>query len=96
MRKKIDCMSRLFDLLKCRNDILEYLREEKLITDDTMQGILHEHHSGHAAKIVSMLAEFQKEDKLQLVDYEWTILPKELVQLTVVSRNNKKVWVYTV
>lgn len=96
MRKKIDCMSRLFDLLKCRNEILEFLKEEKLISDDVMQTILHEHHSGHAAKITTMLAEFQQADKLQLVDYEWTILPKELVQLTVVSRNTKKVWVYSV
>ena len=96
MRSKIDCLNRLFQLLNCRVDILQYLKDEKLITDDMMQTILNELHTTHAPKIVSLLAELQQSDKLQLVDYEWTILPKELMKLTVVSRNNKKEWIYSV
>jgi len=36
MRKKIDMLNRLFDTIKCRNDILSFLKEEKIITDDTV------------------------------------------------------------
>lgn len=96
MRKKVDCLNRLFDTLKCRIDLLDYLKEEKLITDDVAQNVLHENHTQHATRIASILEELAKTDKLQLVDYEWTILPKELVKLTLVSRNNKKEFIYSV
>jgi hypothetical protein len=95
MRKKIEFLNRLFELLGCRTDILVWLKEEKLMSDDAVQTLLNENHATHAAKLASILAELQKADKLQLVDYEWTILPNELMKLTAVSRNTKKEWVYT-
>jgi len=96
LRKKIDCMNRLFETLNCRVEILQYLREEKLMTDDAVQHLLHENHLQHAQKIVSILGELQQTDKLQLVDYEWTVLPKEIIRLTLVSRNNKKEFAYSI
>jgi sulfur carrier protein ThiS len=96
MRKQIEMMNRLFDTLKCRNEILQFLKDEKLINDDTMQAILHDHHTQHATKIAGLLAELQQAEKLQLVDYEWRILPKELVKLTIVSKNAKKDFTYAV
>lgn len=96
MRKKIECLERLFALLKCRNDLLQFLKEEGVINDDTMQNTLHEHHGTHATKIAGMLEEAVRTEKLQLVDYEWTILPIELVKLTIVSRNSKKEFAYEI
>ena len=57
MRKQIDFLNRLFDVIKCRTDVLQFLKDEKLINDDTMQNVLHEHHTQHATKIAGMLAE---------------------------------------
>lgn len=96
MRKKIDMLNKLFDYLKCRNDILQFLKDEKIIDDNLMQNILHEHHTQHATRIAGMLDELQRADKLQLVDYEWQILPKELVKLTLISKNSKKDFTYSV
>lgn len=96
MRKKIDMMDRLFATIKCRTEILDWLKQEKLITDDVMQHLLHEHHSSHSTKIVSMLDGLLKEDKLQLADYQWTILPKEYICLSLVSKNDKKDFTYSV
>lgn len=96
MRNKINFLNRLFATLDCRTDILQYLKDEKFITDDVMATLLNEHHTTHAPKIASMLAELQKVEKLQLVDYEWTILPQELLRLTVVARDSKKEWTYVV
>ena len=96
MLKTIEALNRLFAVLNCRTDILQHLKDEKLITDDVMQTLLNEHHTTHAPKIASLLSEMQKSEKLQLVDYEWTILPKEYLKLTIVSRNSKKEWIYTV
>ncbi len=96
MRKKIECLDRLFVTLKCRNEILEYLKGEKLITDDVMQHLLHDHHSTHSTKIASLMEELLKAEKLQLVDYSWTILPKEFIQLSIVSKDSKKDFTYSV
>ena len=96
MRKKIEFLNRLFDTIKCRNDVLQFLKEEKLIDDNLMQAVLHEHHTQHAPRIAGMLDELQRADKLQLVDYEWQILPKELVKLTLVSKTSKKDFTYSV
>jgi hypothetical protein len=96
MRKKIEFLDRLFKLLKCRQEILEFLKAEKLITDDTMQLILHDHHQTHSTKVAVLLEELLQQDKLQLADYEWTLLPHELMKLTLVSQSARKEFVYSV
>lgn len=96
MRRKIDFLDRLFKVLQCRVEILRFLRDEKLITDDVMQNILHDQHQTHSTKIAMMLEELVQAEKLQLVDYEWTILPKELLKLTIVSAEAKKEFTYSV
>ena len=96
MRKKIECLERLFKVLDCRVDILNALRADKVISDDDMQFLLNEIPATHASKIVSMLAQLQQKDKLQLVDYEWTILPKELIKLTLVTPSAKHEFTYSV
>jgi hypothetical protein len=90
MRRRIEFLNRIFDLLKCRTLILNFLKEEKLITDDVVQTLLNEHHTVHASRIATLLAELAKQDKLQLVDYEWTILPTEHLKLTLITAHNKK------
>ncbi len=94
MKKKIDFLNRLFDLIKCKITLLEYLRDEKLITDDTMQHLMSEHSSMHAQRLLAILDRLKGEDKLQLVDYEWTLLPHEHLKLIIVSNNNKREFEY--
>jgi hypothetical protein len=94
MKRRQEFLNRLFDLIKCRTLILEYLKEEKLISDDLVQTLLVEHHSTHAARIATLLDELHKQDRLQLVDYEWTILPFEHLKLTIVSHSGKKEFFY--
>ena len=95
MRRKIKCMERLIELLHCKAEIVQFLKDEKVISDDEMQTILHRNHTTHSTLITGLLDDCVKTDKLQLVDYEWSILPKELVKLTIVSKNAKKEWVFT-
>jgi len=94
MKRRVEFLNRIFDLIKCRTLILQWLKEEKLVTDDLVQTLLNEHHSAHATRIATLLAELSKSDKLQLVDYEWTILPFEHLKLTLVSSNSKKEFEY--
>jgi len=94
---QVEFLNKLFDKLKCRADILQFLRDEKLITDDNMQSLLHDHHhTVHASQIFGILTELTKAEKLQLVDYEWKVLPNELMKLTIVAVEAKKVFEYSV
>lgn len=95
MKRKIECLERLFSLLKCKVELLQFLKEERIITDDIMQTLLVQHHSMHANKIATIMAEATRDTKLQLVDYEWSILPLELVRLTIVTHNTKRVFEYS-
>jgi hypothetical protein len=94
MKRQIDFLNRLFDLIKCRSELLQYLKEEKLVTDTAIKSILNEHASTHARQIYDLMSSLAKDDKLQLVDYEWTILPFERLKLTLISHSGKKEFEY--
>lgn len=96
MRKKIEFLDRLFKVLHCRQQILEHLKLHKLIDDDQMQNILHDNHQTHSTRIAGLLDELAQTEKIQLLSYEWTILPKELLCLTIVTDSDKKEFTYSV
>ena len=93
---KIDFLNTLFKRLQCRMEILQFLKTENVINDDTVAHLINEPHNTHAQLIFSLLNELQKKEKVQLVDYEWTILPKEFLKLTLVTDNSKKEFTYSV
>jgi hypothetical protein len=61
-----------------------------------MQGILHDAHQTHSTRIASLLHELAQAEKIQLLSYEWTLLPKELLRLTIVTDSDKKEFTYSV
>jgi hypothetical protein len=94
MIKNIDFLNRLFTLMQNKVEILEHLKSEFLINDDMMQGILTSHHTQHASKIVFLLKDLENSGAIQLLSYEWTILPTEFLKLTIVSKHSKKEFIY--
>jgi len=96
MRKQIEFLDRMFDRLKNRQEILEFLKLNRLINDDQLQTILHEQHNTHSTVIAGLLANLVKEEKVQMVSYDWTILPKETMKLTIVTDLDKKEFIYSV
>jgi len=96
MRKQIEFLDRMFDRLKNRQEILEFLKLTKMINDDQMQTILHEPHQTHSTAIAGLLANLVKDEKVQMVSYDWTILPKETMRLTIVTDLDKKEFLYSV
>lgn len=96
MRKKIEFLDRLFAVLNCRFEILQFLKDENVISDDIMQNLLNEHHGTHSSRIASLLHELQVGEQLSLVDYEWSILPSELLKLTIVAPTAKREFTYSV
>ena len=96
MRRKVEFLMRLFAQTNCKEALMDYLQAEKIITYEQKLKILDAHFSSHPSYIVALLNDLAAVDKLQLVDYEWSILPQERLILTLVSTNNKKTFEYTV
>jgi len=96
MKRKVEMLDRLFALLKCKVDLLQFLKEDGVITDDAMQRLLHENHTQHSIRIHNLMEQAVIDGKLQLVDYEWSILPLELVKLTLISNRGKKEFEYSI
>jgi hypothetical protein len=82
-------------LIKCRNELLDYLREEKLITDVQLHMFRTEHYSEYALSMANILFALSRTDDVQLVDYEWTILPFERLKLTIVTNKRSKTFEYS-
>jgi len=94
MVKQIDFLAKMFKVLNNRQEILEFLAETKVIKLVDVQDILLTNHNTHAGQIAALLSGAVKEEQLQLVDYEWSILPVEKMLLTIVSDSTKKEWRY--
>lgn len=96
MRKKAEFLERLFDMLNCKLDLLDFLESEKVVTYSQKMDLLHTPKSGHAGKIVNMLHALCEDNKLQLVSYDWVVLPSEVMKLSIVTDNMKKEFTYSV
>ena len=96
MRTKIEFLEKMFKRLNNRFEILSFLKENRIITDDEMQALLNEHHTSHPTRVASLLDQLQQSEKVQLVNYEWTVLPKEFMQLSIVTDEAKREFTYTV
>lgn len=89
-----DFLEELFRQLRCRSEILSFLESQKLIDNNESQRVLLQNHATHAGTILGMLNRFKAEDKLQLVDFEWIILPKLRMKLTLVGETDSKEWLF--
>lgn len=90
--KKIDFIDRLLKLSHCYDDLILFLLEEKLISDFERSTLGD---SADKAKLLTELLEkLKKEEKVLLLDYEWSILPIERLKLTIVSPRDSREFVY--
>lgn len=94
MEKKVKCLQRLFDVLKCKEQLLNFLLEQKMVNLEERDHIVLSHHSHHAPKICSILEIASNSETIQLLDYEWSILPQEKIALTIVTERDKLLLTY--
>jgi hypothetical protein len=89
---KVEFLKRLFLLGACQDDLINFLKTEKLINDFQLTAIFNE--SDKAKYLQNLLEELKRSDKLLLLDYEWSILPVERLKLTVVTERNSREFTY--
>ena len=86
--KQIDCLNKLQNLNGGMSDIFEFLFEEQLLSREQVTFIKSCPDVGKVLQ--KQLAEFSSANKLQLLEYEWTILPVERIRITIVTERNSR------
>jgi hypothetical protein len=82
-RKQIECINRLDSLNGAISDIFEFLFQENLISRPEIKGMRSEPDTGKCLEL--FLAELSKNGKLQLLEYEWVVLPLERIKILIVT-----------
>lgn len=91
-RREIECIARLQLLGGHLDDILEYLLSEGLIPKSEAQVLRTNPEVAKAMQL--MLHRLSTSGKLQLLEYEWTVLPVERIKISVVTDRSSKEFVY--
>lgn len=93
LNNKIECIKRL---ISTGNHIalIEWLIESKLVPGVKFEEI--KSNQTMAELIVLTLSELLRADKLMLLDYEWTILPREFIRITIVTEKEKQEFTYNI
>ena len=91
-RREIECLSRMQELNSSYEDILGFLYDEVLITKEEIKAIRS---SSEVAKMLQKhLSTLSQLNKVQLLEYEWTILPMERIKLLIVTDRNSREFSY--
>jgi hypothetical protein len=91
-RKEIECIARLQHLGGNVDDILEFLLGENLILREDARVLRLNPEVSKSMQ--SMLQGLSTSGKLQLLEYEWTILPVERIKIHLITDRASKEFVY--
>ena len=91
-KREIECLARLNDLNGAVDDVLQFLLSEKLVTKEEIKFI--QHSSDQPKNLQATLKKLSSTDKLQLVEYEWTILPVERIKIHIVTDRATREFTY--
>lgn len=92
IKKEIDCLTRLNELTGQIPDILQFLLEEDIIKADKLKWINHQPDKAKELQVILRDAAVTK--KVQMVTYDWSILPVENICINIVTDQNQKEFVY--
>ena len=85
---KVDCLQRYGALTNGLQDLVEFLMSEGLLSKELLREI---NSSQNVSKeIEQLLFELQTNGKLQLLEYDWSILPVERIKILIVTNKLTK------
>ena len=88
--RQIQCLNRLVKFTSCYETILDFLVEEKIIS----RVELNREGKDRAMHLYGLIEKGKSDESIMLVSFEWTLLPKEHIQLTLLTRMTRKVFHY--
>lgn len=92
VKKEIECLSRLQDLTGQLEDVLTFLKQEGLVDDNQVKSVKLS--PDHPKEIRNLLQDLKVRQKVQLLQYEWSVLPVENINLTIITDRNQKEFIY--
>lgn len=92
LNNKIECLKRLIRLGH-HHDLVQWLVEYKILTLDELKANSRSEQST-SELIYFALNKACKEEKILLLDYEWTILPKEYIKILIVTEKESQTFNY--
>lgn len=84
---QINCLQRLQDTTGQLGDMLQFLKLEGLVDDNQMKSVKMS--ADHAKEMQQILRNLQVTNKLQLLIYEWNILPVENICVSIITERNQ-------
>jgi len=87
-KREVECLKRLQQLSPVYEELVAFLVQEYLLNKEELK-ILKE--SSEQGKLLqAKLASLSEERKLQLLEYEWTLLPTERIKVNIVTDRGHK------
>ena len=91
-KREIECLTRLQALTGQLEEILQFLKLEGLVDDNQLKSV--KQGADHPKEIQAILRDLQAKNKFQLLEYVWTILPVENIQITIITDYNQKEFIF--
>lgn len=85
---QINCLQRLQDTTGQLEEILQFLKLEQLVDDNQMKSVKLS--ADHAKEVQQILRDLQVRNKLQLLMYEWNVLPVENIMISIITERNSR------
>ena len=85
---QINCLKRLQDTTGQLEEILQFLKLEQLVDDNQMKSVKLS--ADHPKEIQQILRDLQVRNKLQLLMYEWNVLPVENIMVSIITERNSR------
>ena len=85
---QINCLQRLQDTTGQLGEILQFLKLEQLVDDNQIKSV--KLGADHAKEIQQILRHLQVTNKLQMLMYEWNVLPVENIIISIVTERNSR------
>lgn len=90
--KEIQCLQRLQDLTGQLEDILQYLKLENLVDDNQLKTVRLS--ADHAKEVQQILRNLKVREKVQMLEYEWHVLPVENIRISIITDRNHKEFIF--
>jgi hypothetical protein len=92
LNNKIECIKRLMKL-DHHHELMQWMIESKLVTSDSLRA--NSKSEQHMSELIySTLKKASDNETIILLDYEWTILPKEYIKIIIVTEKESTSFTY--
>jgi hypothetical protein len=92
LNNKIECIKRLIKL-DHHHELTSWMIEAKIVTVDALKA--NSKSDQYVAELIYLtLKQACTDEKIILLDYEWTILPKERIKVLIITEKESQSFIY--